>query len=281
MRAALLLLAAAGGTAGPAAAQEARAADRVQGYSLSDPVPTAAMREFTPDRPSVTESPYTVDAGHVQIELSAAEYAIGRDRSRILDVLPVNLKLGLLDNVDVELLFTPYQRMSEGGSISSGFGDETLMRLKINLQGNDGEGTAFAVMPYVKVPTGTGGLSNHHVEAGLILPMEAELPGDFTFNAMLEADLVYHDPRRAYGTDLVHSASLGHSIAGTVNGYVEYVGIAPFGAPHGRESHYQAIGSAGLTVQVRDNLILDAGSRVGFSGDSDRAALFLGASTRF
>ncbi|MCD2315436.1 transporter [Sphingomonas sp. IC-11] len=239
------------------------------------------MREFTPDRPSVTESPYTVDAGHVQIELSAAEYAIARDRSRTLDVLPVNLKLGLLDNVDVELLFTPYQRVSDGGSISSGFGDETLMRLKINLQGNDGEGTAFAIMPYVKLPTGTGGLSNHHVEGGLIVPLEAELPGDFTFNAMVEADLVYHDARSAYGTDLVHSASVGHSIAGPVSGYVEYVGVAPFGAPHGRESHYQAIGSAGLTVEVRDNLILDAGSRVGFSGNSDRAALFVGASTRF
>ena len=32
------------------------------------------MREFNTDRPDVTESPFTVDAGHWQLELSFVEY---------------------------------------------------------------------------------------------------------------------------------------------------------------------------------------------------------------
>ena len=197
----------------------------------------------------------------------------------------MNLKLGLLDNVDLQFIFTPYERQvtRDAGerSIDSGFGDETLVRLKINLQGNDGEGVAFGIMPFIKLPTGTGGLSNGHVEGGLILPFATDLPNDFTLGAMLEADLVYDDESDDYGVDLVHSVTLGHPIVGPLAGYVEYVGIAPRGAPAGLERRYQAIGSAGLTYALRDDLFVDLGARLGFSGDADRSAIFMGASTRF
>jgi hypothetical protein len=277
MFAALLILAA--GAAEPIQASEH--AEPSARHSLFDPTPPAELHEFATDRPDTTESPYTVDAGHVQIELSAAEYTIGRDRSRTFDVLPVNLKLGLLDHVDLQLLFTPYQRVDDAGEVTSGFGDETLLRLKINLQGDDHERTAIAVMPFIKLPTGTGGLSNGHVEAGLIVPVATDLPGDFSLAAMLEADLVYHEEKRGYGMDLIHSASLGHAITGPLSGYVEYVGILPRGAPDGRGSRYQAIASTGFTLELGDNLMLDAGARIGLSGDADRAVIFTGASTRF
>lgn len=272
MLAALLLLAA-GPAQGDASAPEQ--------HSLFDPTPRAELHEFSTDRPDTTESPYTVDAGHVQIELSAAEYTLARDRSRTLDVLPVNLKLGLNDSMDLQLVFTPYQRVEERRDITSGFGDETLVRLKINLRGNDHDRTAFAVMPFVKLPTGTGGLSNDHVEGGVIVPMAADLPGAFSLGAMLEADLVYHDETHGYGVDLLHSATLGHAIAGPVSGYVEYVGVLPRGAPSGIESRYQAIASVGFTLELSDDLMLDAGARIGFSGDADRSAIFVGSSTRF
>jgi hypothetical protein len=280
----LLILAVAAAAAAPASAQEmVTDAPVPTRHTLFDPTPPAELHEFATDRPDTTESPYTVDAGHLQIELSAAEYTLGRDRSRTLDVLPVNLKLGLLDTVDLQLLFTPYQRVSGGEEpgVASGFGDETLVRLKINLQGNDHEQLALAIMPFVKLPTGTGGLSNDHVEGGLIVPMAVDLPGDFSLGAMLEADLVYHDEERDYGLDLVHSVTLGHPVAGPVSGYVEYVGVLPRGAPAGIESRYQAIASAGFTLEVGDNLMFDAGTRIGFSGDADRSSIFLGASTRF
>lgn len=274
----MILLALAAAAADPAPQSEAPPPER---YTLFDPVPRDRVRDFNTDRPDTTESPYTLDAGHFQIELSAAEYTLGRDRSRTLDVLPVNLKLGLLDDVDLQLLFTPYQRVAGDDGVDEGFGDDTLVRLKINLQGNDGEGVALGVMPFIKLPTGTGGLSNDHVEAGLILPIATDLPGDWSLGAMIEADLVYRDEGQGYGLDLVHSVTLGHPVAGLVSAYVEYVGILPRGAASGIERRYQAIASAGLTLAAGENLLLDAGTRIGFSGDSDRSTIFLGASTRF
>ncbi len=245
----------------------------------------ARQREFTTDRPDVTDNPYTIDTGRLQIELSAAEYTLERDRAQTVDVMPLSIQYGLSSNVDVQLLFTPYQRRAEGAGVdrevTRGFGDETMLRLKINLQGNDHDGLALGVIPYVKLPTGSGGLSNHHVEGGLIMPVAVDLAKDITLGGMIEADLVYHDETGDYGVDLIHSIALEHPVSGSVSAYVEYVGTIPSNAPAGRASHYQALGSAGLILEVQDDLALDLGARIGFSGDADRAAVFVGASKRF
>src|SRR5207247_8308607 len=37
-------------------------------YTLFNPTPRELMREMNTDRPDKTESPYTVDAGHFQVE---------------------------------------------------------------------------------------------------------------------------------------------------------------------------------------------------------------------
>src|SRR5688500_4882093 len=89
-------------TGGPAArgAEAPSAADKSR-YSLFDPTPPEMMRELSTDRPDVTESPYTVDAGHFQVELSLIEYTRDEDQGAELDewvVMPSNLKVGLLNN---------------------------------------------------------------------------------------------------------------------------------------------------------------------------------------
>lgn len=44
-------------------------------YSLLNPTPRELMREMSTDRPDATESPYTVDAGHFQAELSFFDFS--------------------------------------------------------------------------------------------------------------------------------------------------------------------------------------------------------------
>ena len=44
------------------------------GFQLFNRVPDSLLRELSPDRPDKTESPYTVDAGHFQIEMDFANY---------------------------------------------------------------------------------------------------------------------------------------------------------------------------------------------------------------
>lgn len=253
-------------------------------YTLFDPTPRSQLRELQPDRPNVTEGPFTVDAGHVQIEAALAQYAFDRDadtRTHTLDVAPVNVKLGLTNSVDIEFIFTPFERIvtrdaSERDAVQ-GFGDDTQVRVKWNLGGNDGGKTAFALLPFVKVPTGKDGIGNGHVEGGLILPLSIELPAGFDLGTMAEFDVTYDEDRDDYGVDFVHSASLSHKLVGELEGYLEYVGTAP--RPGG--GGYRAEASSGLVYGLADDWKIDAGGTLGLSGRTDDLTLFVGTSVRF
>ena len=154
-------------------------------YTLFNPTPAEEMREFNTDRPDTTESPFTVDAGHYQLEMSLFEYAhehFNGERTDNLALLPLNLKAGLTNDLDLQLIVNPYNRQWMRGrgesAHNAGFGS-TELRAKYNLWGNDGGDTAGGVMPFVRFPTETGGLGNHHVEGGLILPLAVSLPAGF------------------------------------------------------------------------------------------------------
>src|SRR5258705_12315085 len=85
----------------------AEGADKSQ-YNLFNPAPRELMREMATDRPDRTESPYTVDAGHYQLEIDVFSYALARyngipgdQRFEALAIAPINIKAGLLNNMDV------------------------------------------------------------------------------------------------------------------------------------------------------------------------------------
>src|SRR5262245_25948677 len=50
-------------------------------YNLFNPTPRDLMREMSTDRPDQTESPYTVDAGHFQMEMDLGIATFDRDKS--------------------------------------------------------------------------------------------------------------------------------------------------------------------------------------------------------
>lgn len=263
-------------------------------FTLLNPTPRALMRPMSPDRPDVTESPQTVDAGHFQIEMSFAELGFDSHagvKTRATSLLSTNLKVGLLNNMDLQFVFTPYERLqvrAHGSTdVASGFSDDTEVRLKINFWGNDAPpagtpdpwgGTAFGIMPFIKFPTGTGGLSNHHVEGGLIVPFSADLPQGWELGLMAEVDFVYNEASGGYGVDLVHTATVGHDVPGMerLGFFIEYIGIAP----HQTGGTYQALGSVGLTYTVNEDWILDCGTMVGLSRSAPDVLFFIGTSLR-
>ena len=107
------------------------------------------------DRPDKTESAYTVDAGHFQVEMDLLSYTYDRSSDETVKALGVatsNFKVGVLNNVDLQIIVETYniQRTKDRdtgmSSRLSGFGDLTL-RSKINLWGNDGGPSALALCP--------------------------------------------------------------------------------------------------------------------------------------
>jgi hypothetical protein len=257
-------------------------------YTLFDPTPRELMREFSTDRPDVTESPYTVDAGHFQVEMSLVEYTHDDDQGAELDefvVAPANLKVGLLNNVDLQLVVEPwvYQRGRVDGNEDSadGFG-ATQLRLKINLFGNDGPAVghgdaALAVMPFVQFPTAEdeiGGVDD--VEGGIAVPLSLTLPQEWSLGLMGEIDFVRDVNDEGYGVSFLHTAALSHNIAGDLDGYAEYVGFAN----HDLGVGYMAMVGGGVTYGLGDNAQLDAALYFGLSDDADDFTARVGVSFR-
>ena len=248
-------------------------------FTLFNPTPRAQMREMSTDRPDTTESAYTVDAGHVQVELSVIDYT--RDDSdggdfEALSLFPTNFKIGLLNNADIQFVFEPYVREEIDDDDADGFG-VTQIRFKLNLWGNDGGDTALAIMPFVQFPTADDDFgATDHVEGGLIVPLAVSLPQDWSLGLMAEIDAVRDDADESYGTQFVHTATVGHDIVGDLAGYVEYTGVAS----HDLGLGYIIVLGGGLTYALSDDVQLDTGLNVGVSEDADDFNAFVGLSVR-
>ena len=223
------------------------------------------------DRPDTTESPITMPAGHFQIEASFFDYT--RDSGEETWAFGLmNLKAGLAPNTDLQLVFDTWTE-ERGNETRSGFSDVTL-RLKQNLWGNDGGTTALALMPYLKIPTGTE-LSNNEWEGGLIVPLGINLTDRLYLGLMAEMHVVHDDENGGHDFEWLHSVTLGFALTDRLGLYVELVGIA------GDDTDYQALFDAGFTFAVNDNLIFDTGVRIGLNDAAEDFGVFTGMSIRF
>lgn len=243
------------------------------GFSLWNPTPRELWRPLSADRPDVTESPYTVDAGAVQLEMSFIDYARNGDAETI-SVVPFNLKLGLLHNLDLQFVFDPYLHDDDGARTRDGVGDMQL-RLKMNFFGNDDGDVAFGLMPFVKFPTASDGLGNDELEGGLIVPLAIGLSERLSLGLMVEFDAVHDEIDDDYDMEVVHTASLGFAWSEPVGLYAEYIGVAS------TDGDYRPSIGSGITLGVTDDLQFDAGLIVGLGGDADDLNLFTGMTIRF
>jgi len=263
----------------PAGVDTLRARKRV--YTLFKPVPGALMRPLSTDRPDATESAYSVDAGHFQLETDVLR--LGRSRlagqavaQQELGFNHANLKMGLTHNVDLQVVVESYTVQTEGegdtGTRRAGFGDLTL-RLKRNLWGNDGGPTALALMPFVKLPTGRS-CGNGAWEGGIVTPFSVQLPHDFTLGTQFQATLNRDSEAREHFLELAPTLTVGHDLYKTLGGFVE---IATAWDTRGRA--WSATLNGGPVLRLGENLQLDTGINLALTKDTP-TTYFLGCSFR-
>ena len=282
----VVIASALGATALGAAAQETNGVPPGKSiYNLFNPVPDGSLRELSPDRPDKTESPYTVDAGRYQLETDFANYTYDKAdgvETRAWNVAPVNFKIGLLNQADLQFVFDDYLRVrvhdaATGAAMTqSGIGDFTT-RLKINLWGDDGGQTAFALLPFVKFPTSTDNLGNNAVEGGVIFPLAAKLPGDFDLGLETAVSFLRDDSDSDYHEDFINSITIDHAIVGKLSGYLEFF------SDISTERHAGWVGTvdAGLEFLVTKNVQLDCGCNFGVTRAADDFNPFAGITVRF
>jgi len=237
-----------------------------------------AVREMVTDRPDTTEAPYSVPAGLYQIEASFFDYS--RDANRGQGSAEqwifgqINFKIGVTHDSDLQIIVDSYIQARETGSPrATGFGDVTV-RYKQNLWGNDSGTTAFALMPYVTIPTYTQ-VSEEAWSGGLIAPFAVSVSDRISLGFMGEMDIVHDAETNGYDLEWLHSATMGISLTEKLGMYLELVGIA------GEDADYQGLFDTGLTYAVTDTLVFDAGVRLGLNRAAPDFGVFTGVSVRF
>ena len=255
------------------------------GCNLFNPVPENLMRDLSPDRPDKTESPYTVDAGHFQLEMDFANFTYDKTDStttKAWDAGDFNLRIGLLNQLELSLIFDNYLHVhtddrNAGTSITqSGVGDFTT-RLKINLWGDDGGKTAFGLLPYVTFPTGTDGLGNKAVEGGVIFPLAVGLPHDFDLSMETSFGIFKNGGGGGYHEETILSASVDHPIIGHLSGFLEFF------SNFSTENHAGWVGTVdtGLEYLVTKNIQLDCDCYFGVTPAAAEYNPFCGITVRF
>lgn len=251
-------------------------------YTFFNPTPREHMRELSTDRPDQTESPYTVDAGHWQVEFDFVNYTVDREdgvRTSTLNVAPVNVKLGLTNTTDLQVMYDSYTRervRSAGVTTTEDWGDLTI-RLKQNLWGNDGGDTALALMPFVKLPLKTGDAGNDLVEGGLIIPLAVSLPSGWGMGLMTEFDLLADTSGEDRHVEWVNTITFSHDITEHLGGYVEFVSV------HSDETDADWIAQVdlGLTYAIGDDIQLDGGCNFGVTEAAPDVQPFIGLTLRY
>jgi hypothetical protein len=211
--------------------------------------------------------------------------ANGADRTETdWAIAPFNLKIGLTNRSDLQLVVEPYlenksvDRTTSPAVVerTSGAGDVTL-RYKFNFWGNDGGPSAFGVMPFIKLPVHGHGIGANAVEGGVILPYSRDLSGGWGLGMQTELDLLKNGSGHGYHGALVNSVTVGHALSEKLEGYAEL--YSEHSAEHG--SRWVGTLDFGLTYAATRDLQLDIGVNLGICAAAPDVELFTGISRRF
>lgn len=249
------------------------------GDSWAHPTPDGALREMTTDRPDATESPFTVDAGRVQLEMDFFNHTRSEPagvRVRQWSLAAFNLRLGINRDLEAGLFLAPWTRVTEepgrgAKETSKGFGDVTL-RVKYNFWGNDGGGSAGGIVGDLTLPTAAHGLGSGRVEGQVLLPVAFDLNGGFGLGAMTGVE--FRSRTSGFGPVWVNSLSLGRDWTETLGSYFELTSSTGDGA-------HVATLDVGLTYKVSAHTQLDGGVCFGLSRGADDVVIFTGLAHRF
>ncbi len=250
--------------------------DTSRHYNLFHPTPRAAMREFATDRPDVTESAYTLDAGHFQVEtdlFKTERQSINGVKTTNNFYNVANIKLGITHTLDLQLvvgsLFTSHISEAFGEKKHTGFGGLTL-RAKKSLWGNDNGKTALSILPFVNIPTSAA----DKFSGGVVFPFAMSLPCNWGFGGQLQSDIEPDESGNGYHLNYLSSATVSHKVAGNLDFFVEAV------TTRDQEvKNFEYFANGGLIYNFSDNVNMDAGLYYGLKNTSSRT-YFLGLSFR-
>ncbi len=273
------------GFAGTARADDAKP-DK-SAYSLFNPTPDAALRDFAADRPAKSYGPTTIDAGRWQLEVELFNYTTmkvdGVHTQTYVGPNPT-ARIGLTSNIELQLNMAPFVHQTVRDEIAatstsaSGVSD-FFARAKINLWGNEGGRTAFALIPYIKAGTAPASLGgNQSTEGGIIAPFAINLQDNVSLTFNSEWDRLKNSADSSYHNQWVQTVGLSAPIAKDVTLTGEFWMQHNYD-PAGTVRQYSF--DTALAWMAKKDLQLDVGANFGLNRDTPALQVYTGITRRF
>lgn len=270
-------------------AQELTETNKSQ-FTLFNPTPADLMRRWQTDRAG--QSPYTIDAGHFEVGLTAFDhgyfhrsYELFGRTSQEYSVAETEITVGLLNNVDIGASIVPYTIYTDKlrGDVNEDFKrsgvSDLESRIKWNLWGNDGSPTAMSIAGVVDFPTGTGSVYEEQFEGGVSLAFQAHVPYGFELRLHSAVLSFVDDFDNVLRRELFfeNEISLSHRLVGHLWGYCLF-NTYTFTTP---DRPWDGTIGVGLTYRIRKNVELYAAMDFGVQGTPYDFSSSIGISARF
>jgi hypothetical protein len=252
----------------PAGADERDDDPRCRGtHSLVSPLPDVCLGFIDTDRPHQTDTPHVVPAGHVQVESALAEVQLGGtvgttggSRHAHLVFFDDNYKVGVVSNVDLQLLFThvTYDPV-DGAFLPPG---PLELRAKFNIVHENGWAPAITLVPWVFLPVSPSEV----FRAGPYVFWGWELGEHFELE--MNAGVLFGASPKPPAS-IVLASAITYKPVESFGVFVDIYTTGPDAA----------LGTGVLWAFTRD-MQVDLGSYVGLHGDESTATPFVGISLR-
>jgi hypothetical protein len=262
-----------------------------QDHTLFNPTPDDQLRPMTTDRPSKTDSPYSLDAGRFQVESNIYGYvenddcingACTKSKQHFIGG-STNLRLGLTDNTDMQFIADLYRDLTvedkTAGTEESkqGYGD-MLVRLKVNIMGNNASDKfSLGFVPYIKLPTNQDNLGNNEVEGGVGLPFNINFDKGWSLGGMTQLNLITEPDLSGYDHAYANSLIVGKSITDKISGYAEFY---TYKADQSGAKWANTL-DFGTIYTINDKWKVDANIALGVTDAADGVNFFVGTAYRF
>ena len=251
-------------------------------YTLFNPTPRRFMRPMVPDRPGITESPYSVDAGHFQYETDFLRLLTRREGSAYGHDWYFNhalLKVGLTDRTDLQVgvdSYTDTRNYDDStpgqDQVYRGLGDVAI-RLKHTLVGDDDSRWALGLIGYAQLPTG-GPRGDGAVEFGAVLPVVYQLTKPWSIGGQVALEIYWDRETRSRYLQLTPTLTTDYQFTNLIQSFVELVGYWDV-----RQASWRSSVNTGMQLDVSQNVQLDFGTHLPVTHSVDRE-YFLGLSFR-
>jgi len=221
---------------------------------------------LAPAAAQLTESPHPAASGRwlLEADVLARQFdRAGGDRFAGWTVGSLLFSTGVGENWDVQLgmdLFVA-TRVETGGVVerNRGLGDVWL-RTKWRVHHDEGSGFAVALLPYLKLPTNTGGVGNGSVEGGIAVPVTVPTGPGWEAMLMLGFDGLRNAADDGHEAHWYATAAMARELGRRWGAYVE---LALVRAPGGNPA--EAWAGLGLSWALSENRSWDFAAYRGLS----------------